>query len=202
MALLAQGNLAAARAWLTQQPPEQEAANLAYFGAYWDLVWIFDAAQREAFLRLPAEAFGGNSATRALAFAQVHALGGDPGEVRRYSEEGEREFRRQRADAPDDDQLLALHGLSLAYLGRRDEAIREGERAVALLPMSRDAYAGSYTQHQLVRIYMILGEREKAIDRLEPLLKVPYFLSPAWLAIDPNFAPLKGHPRFEKLLRE
>jgi tetratricopeptide (TPR) repeat protein len=201
MALLAQGNLAAARAWLTQQPPEQEAANLAYFGAYWDLVWIFDAAQREAFLRLPAEAFGGNSATRALAFAQVHALGGDPGEVRRYSEEGEREFRRQRADAPDDDQLLALHGLSLAYLGRRDEAIRQGERAVAVMPISRDPFSSAYIQRHLVRIYMILGEREKALDRLEPVLEIPYLLSPGWLAIDPIVAPLKGHPRVEKLLR-
>ncbi len=90
-----------------------------------------------------------------------------------------------------------MHGLALAYLGRRDEAIREGERGIALLPISRDGYSGPYIQHQLVRICMILGEKEKALDLLEPLLKVPYFLSPAWLAIDPNFAPLKGHPRFE-----
>jgi hypothetical protein len=52
----------------------------------------------------------------------------------------------------------------------------------------------------MVRIYMILGEHEKALDLLEPLMKGPYYLSPAWLAIDPNFAPLKGHPRFERLL--
>jgi hypothetical protein len=36
---------------------------------------------------------------------------------------------------------------------------------------------------------------------LEPLLKVPYYLSPGWLAIDPNLPPLKGNPRFEKLLK-
>ncbi len=95
-----------------------------------------------------------------------------------------------------------MRGLALAYLGRRDEAVREGERGVGLLPISRDGYSGPYLQHQLVRIYLILGEREKALDLLEPLLKVSYFLSPAWLAIDPNFAPLKGHPRFEALRRK
>jgi adenylate cyclase len=93
-----------------------------------------------------------------------------------------------------------LHGLALAYLGRREEAMREGERGTALVPIGRDAYQGPYLQHQLVRIYMILGETEKALDLLEPLLKIPYYLSPGWLAIDPNFAPLKGNPRFEKLL--
>jgi hypothetical protein len=70
------------------------------------------------------------------------------------------------------------------------------------MPISRDTYRGPYMQHQLVRIYIVLGEHEKALDLLEPLLKIPYYLSPGWLRIDPNFAPLKGHARFEKLLRQ
>jgi len=52
----------------------------------------------------------------------------------------------------------------------------------------------------LVRIYLLVGEPEKALDRLEPLLKIPYYLSPGWLRIDPTFAPLMGNPRFEKLV--
>ncbi|MFL5494279.1 MAG: TPR end-of-group domain-containing protein, partial [Gemmatimonadales bacterium] len=63
-----------------------------------------------------------------------------------------------------------------------------------------DGYIGPYLQHQLARIYVLVGEPEKAIDQLESLLKMPYFLSPGWLRIDPNFAPLRGNPRFEKLV--
>jgi len=59
---------------------------------------------------------------------------------------------------------------------------------------------GPYFQHQLVRIYILVGEPEQALDKLEPLLKIPYFLSPAWLKIDPNFDPLRGNPRFQKLV--
>ena len=91
-------------------------------------------------------------------------------------------------------------GLALAYLGRREEAVREGEHGLALLPMAADAYQGAYNQHQLARIYAILGQPDMALDRLEPLLRLPYYLSPGWLAIDPAFAPLRGSPRFRQLV--
>ena len=60
------------------------------------------------------------------------------------------------------------------------------------MPISRDAFGGAYNQHQLVRIYLLVGEPEKALDQLEPLLKIPYYLSPGWLKIDPTFAPLRA----------
>jgi tetratricopeptide (TPR) repeat protein len=92
-------------------------------------------------------------------------------------------------------------GLALAYLGRKAEAVEEGERAVALLPISRDAILGPSIQEKLVWIYLRVGEPEKALDQLEPLLRIPYILSPGWLKIDPTFDPLRGHPRFERLVR-
>jgi hypothetical protein len=66
--------------------------------------------------------------------------------------------------------------------------------------VSTDAYLGAHLQHQLAGIYLLVDEPEKPPDQAESLLKVPYFLSPGWLQIEPTFAPLKGDRRFEKLV--
>ena len=132
--------------------------------------------------------------------AQAYALRGDKEKVREYAEEARRAYVQQVREAPDDAQRHVLLGLALAYLGRKEEAVREGERGAALQTIAKDAYDGPYIQHQLARIYIIVGESEKALDLLEPLLKVPYYLSPGWLQLDPNFDPLRGNPRFEKLV--
>jgi hypothetical protein len=93
-------------------------------------------------------------------------------------------------------------GLALAYLGRHAEAVREGERGVELMPISRNAVLRADLQRVLAWTYLLVGEPERALDRLEPLLQIPYWLSPGWLRIDPNFAPLRGNPRFERLVSE
>jgi hypothetical protein len=70
---------------------------------------------------------------------------------------------------------------------------------VALATATRDGYSGPYLRHLLARTYVLVGESEKALDQIEALLAMPYFLSTGWLRVDPNFAPLKGNPRFELL---
>ena len=80
------------------------------------------------------------------------------------------------------------------------DGLREGQRGVELQPISQDAYGGPYDQLQLARIYLLVGEPEKALDQLEPLLRMPYYLSPGWLRIDPTFDPLRSNPRFKKLV--
>ncbi len=78
--------------------------------------------------------------------------------------------------------------------------MREGEHGVALSSIAKDALQGPYFQHQLVRICMLAGKTEKAVDQLEPLLRIPHYLSPGGLRIDANFDPLRGNPRFHKLV--
>ena len=68
-----------------------------------------------------------------------------------------------------------------------------------MTPVSKDAFSGPYLQHQLARIYILVGEPDKAIDRLEPLLRMPYYLSPGWLRVDPTFDPIRKHSRFQRL---
>jgi hypothetical protein len=68
------------------------------------------------------------------------------------------------------------------------------------VPVSKDAYGGPYLQLQMVRIYTLLGEPEKAMDQLEPLLRMPFYITPGWLRVDPNFDPLRKNPRFQRLV--
>jgi hypothetical protein len=68
------------------------------------------------------------------------------------------------------------------------------------MPLAENAFEGAYYQHQVVRIQMAAGETERALEGLERLLEIPYYLTPRWLRIDPNFSSLKGHARFERLL--
>ena len=201
MTFLGEGDLAGARAVLKAAPSQVEpTALVAYLANYFDLVWVLDEEQRELLLRLTPSAFDDDRGTWASCLLQAYALKGDAANVRTYAEEARKAVEEQLRAAPNDAARHAVLGLALAYLGRKAEAIREGERGVALDPVSKDASVGPYYQHQLVRIYMLVGEPEKALDQLEPLLKIPYYLSPGWLKIDPNFDPLRKNPRFQKLV--
>jgi tetratricopeptide (TPR) repeat protein len=135
-----------------------------------------------------------------MVLAQLYHLRGDRVRAAMYADSARIALEEQSRENPQDAQRHVLLGLVLAYMGRKADAIAEGERGVAMAPISVDAVAGPYYQHQLARIYMMVGEPEKAMDHLEPLLGMPYYLSPAWLRIDPTFDPLRNNPRFKKLV--
>ena len=198
---LVEGDLPGARAVIASAPKEVEPTALVETLANTDdLLWVLDGQQTDLLLRLTPTAFEENRAAWAICLAQAYALKGDAGHLRTYAEEARKAFQAGLAAQPQDPQRHALLGLALAYLGRKEEAIREGERAVTIEPVAKNGFMGPYYQHLLVRIYTLLGEPEKALNTLEPLLKVPYTLSPGWLKIDPNFDPLRKNPRFRKLV--
>jgi serine/threonine protein kinase/tetratricopeptide (TPR) repeat protein len=91
-------------------------------------------------------------------------------------------------------------GLSYAALGRCEEAIREGEEAVRMLPIAKDAILGPDQVFYLAAIYVRCGRYEEAIDQIETLLSVPYPVSPGLLRADPIWDPLRSNPRFRRLV--
>ena len=201
MTYLGEGNLEEARAVVRAARKNFEPTQLvAYLAYYYDLVWVLEGAERELLFRLTPSAFDDDAGVRALCFAQAYALQGDSAQARLYAEQAIPLLEEQLRVAQDDPTRLASLALALAYQGRKEDAIRSARRAVEVSPIEKEPVNGPYFQHQLARIYMLVGEPEKALDQLEPLLKVPYYLSPAWLKIDPNFDPLRKNPRFQKLV--
>jgi serine/threonine-protein kinase len=198
---LAQGNLAAAQAVFKAAPKEVNPTELvALVSTYQDLMWVLDEGQQRLLLRLTPSAFDDDRAIWGTVLAQTHWLRGDRARARSYADSARRVLEQQLQAVPQDAQRHMFLGLMLAYLGQNPSAIHEGKQAVQLLPITRDPVNGPYIQHQLARIYIVVGEPEKALDQLEPLLKIPYNLSPDWLKIDPNFDPLRGNPRFQRLV--
>ena len=194
---LGRGDLATARAWI--QASKSAVATdslLTYFAISGDLYWSLGDQDQRRLVGFPPAAFGTRKAWGEV-LSQVHALWGDRARSRAYADSA---LAETPADCGGDAQCHAIKAVQLAFAGRKAEAIREGNLGVRAAPITRDAFLGAYVQHQLVRVYLIVGEPERALDQLEPLLKIPYAISPGWLRIDPTFAPLRGHPRFERLL--
>ncbi len=103
-------------------------------------------------------------------------------------------------DFPEDQRLYSSLGIAFAGLGLKDKAISNGEKAVKLLPVSKDAYSGVLLVEDLALIYVMVGKYDDAIKQIKYLLSIPGFLSTKILEIDPRWAPLRNLPEFKKMI--
>ena len=115
-----------------------------------------------------------------------------------------RDARAQQEEAvrtaPDDASKLCFLGLIDASLGRKEEALREGLRAVELLPSTKDALNGTEVLYFYAVICAWTGERDQAIQQLQTLARLPAGVSYGEIRLDPFWDPLRGDPRFEKIV--
>ena len=91
-------------------------------------------------------------------------------------------------------------GMAAAALGHKDDAIREGRRAVELMPVSKDAIRGPLLIQYLALIYAWTGEKDLALQQLAVAASAPGVLSYGELRLHPRWDPLRGDPRFEKIV--
>jgi TolB-like protein/predicted Ser/Thr protein kinase len=138
--------------------------------------------------------------TRAYAEGLIARMKGDDDTTRAAFNAARTEHEKVVRARPDDSAALCLLGLIDAALGRKQEALSEGRRAVELLPITKDALGGV----QLLYFYAVtcaqVGERDLAIEELKTLAQIPAGASYGELRLDPFWDPLRGDPRFEEIV--
>jgi TolB-like protein/Tfp pilus assembly protein PilF len=110
------------------------------------------------------------------------------------------EVEQLLAKEPDFAAAISLMGMIDAGLGKKDEAIREGRRACALLPPSKDAIDGINLAVNLAQIYAWTNEKELSIQEIAGIERVPNNLSYGLLKLHPNWDALRGEAEFEKIV--
>jgi hypothetical protein len=105
-------------------------------------------------------------------------------------------------EQPDYAQALSTLGMVDAALGHKEDALREGRQAVELLPVIKDAWTGAEVLTNLAITYAWADEKDLAFKQLEELVRIPSPVSYGQLRLHPFWDPLRGDPRFDKLVEE
>ncbi len=131
----------------------------------------------------------------------VARLRGDEPAARAAFANARRELEQIVRDQPDYAAALCALGVVDAALGNKEDAIREGERAVELVPASKSAIDGAMFTQYLTVIYAWTGDKDRAIQRLTEAVKLPgSHVTYGHLRLDPIWDPLRGDPRFDKIV--
>ena len=110
------------------------------------------------------------------------------------------EQERKVQAQPDYGPAWCVLGVIDAALGRKEDALREGRRAVELLPVEKDSINGANMIHYLAMIAAWVGEKDLAFEQLACSARTPAGVTYGELKLDPFWDPLRGDPRFEKIV--
>jgi serine/threonine-protein kinase len=138
--------------------------------------------------------------TRAYAEGLIARMKGDDDTARAAFNAARTEHEKVIQAQPDDSAALCLLGLIDAALGRKHEALSEGRRAVELLPITKDSLGAVQILYFYAAVCSQVDERDLAIEQLKTLAQIPAGASYGELRLDPFWDPLRGDPRFEKIV--
>jgi tetratricopeptide (TPR) repeat protein len=161
----------------------------------------FDGASR-ALAALPIDGCRDDTISfpRAWCEGLVAQVRGDKPAARTAFNNARTEAAKLIADQPDYAEGLCVLGMADAALGNKEDAIREGRRAVELLPVTKDAIIGPKLVQYLSLIYAATGEKDLALEQLAVATRIPGYLSYGQLHLHPYWDALRGDPRFEKIV--
>jgi serine/threonine-protein kinase len=205
LAIVSKGDLTKAQKQISSIPADVDPDGMVTGTRSWVLTLQRRFAEALAVVqKFPGETLSNNTGLVPKAFLEgtIHLLQGDKQSSQKEFEQARVVSEQLLREAPEDPTTHAQHGLILAVLGRKQEAIAEGKRAVELLPESQDAVDGPQCTAALAQIYAWTGESNEAFGLIEHLLKVPNGLTVPGLKLDPVWDPLRGDPAFQKLCEE
>ncbi len=159
-------------------------------------------------LAKPDPALGYNNGELRFWLGWAQEVGGDHAVAQETWRRADTELKSFLNEQPGNYLLIGDLALTNMALGDKAAAFKLIERAMAVVPIEKDAEDGPSQIEFLARVAAQLGERDRAIAALHKLLSVPYEgalagrvpLTPALLRLDPMFDPLRNDPRFQKLV--
>ncbi|MGZ5553963.1 MAG: tetratricopeptide repeat protein, partial [Chthoniobacterales bacterium] len=141
----------------------------------------------------------GYSFPRAWLEAQVARAKGDKESAQRAFAQTLKDVENDIGCCPDDAKAVMMLAFLYAALGNKDEAIKQAEKAVAMLAIELDAYDGPMLATNLAAIYAQFGEKDRALDLLGKLRRIPMAATSATLRIEHEWDSLRGTSRFAQL---
>jgi TolB-like protein/Tfp pilus assembly protein PilF len=145
-----------------------------------------------------------------VGLALIERVAWDTGSARTFAEEARNTLEPIRKEQPDNAFVAAALAVASAMLDEKDSALNEAQRAIMLVPTSKDRLSGPGFEENLALVETIIGENSRAISTLTRLLQTPYSgwlyspapITPALLRLDPLWDPLRADPAFQKLCEE
>jgi TolB-like protein/Tfp pilus assembly protein PilF len=153
---------------------------------------------------------GIDKGSKQLGNALVHRVAGDSAQAKAFAEQARNTIEPLRKEQPDNAFVAAALAVAHAMLDEKESALNEAQRAITLLPSTKDRLAGPAFDENMALVEMIVGENSRAIATLTRLLERPYGgwlyspapITPALLRLDPLWDPLRADPAFRKLYEE